>query len=79
MTEKQRLLFSEILIMNLEFANEEDLFKRWRLSKDIRTKLRSLKRSMGIEAFEALMQKGRKTFSSPNKIVKPKKIQEVYG
>jgi hypothetical protein len=79
MTEKQRILFSEILIMNLEFSNEEDLFKRWRLSKDIRTKLKKLKRSMGAEDFKTFIERGKKAYCSPKRIIKPKTLETIYG
>jgi hypothetical protein len=67
MTEKQRLLFSEILILNLEFNLEKDPLKRWRLSKDLRAKKISLRRSMGVEAYERLLVKGREAYGIKNK------------
>lgn len=67
MTEKQRLLFSEILILNLEFSLENDPFKKWRMSKDLRSKKTSLRRSMGVEAYERLLVKGRKAYGIKNK------------
>lgn len=62
MTEKQRLLFSEILILNLEFNLESDPLKKWNLVKDLRKKKISLRRSMGVEAYERLLVKGREAY-----------------
>ena len=38
MTEKQRCLFSEILILHLEFNLEQDGIKKWNLVKELRKK-----------------------------------------
>jgi hypothetical protein len=62
MTEKQRCLFSEILILHLEFNLEQDVIKKWNLVKELRKKKISLRRSMGVEAYEKLLVKGRKAY-----------------
>jgi hypothetical protein len=62
MTEKQRCLFSEILILHLEFNLEQDGIKKWNLVKELRKKKISLRRSMGVEAYEKLLVKGRKAY-----------------
>lgn len=67
MTEKQRLLFSEILILNLEFSLEKDPLKKFNLVKELRAKKISLRRSMGVEAYERLLVKGRKAYGIKNK------------
>jgi len=67
MTEKQRLLFSEILILNLEFNLEKDPLKKWNLVKELRRKKISLRRSMGVEAYEKLLVKGRAAYGIKNK------------
>jgi hypothetical protein len=67
MTEKQRLLFSEILILNLEFNLENDPLKKWNLVKDLRKKKISLRRSMGVEAYERLLVKGRAAYGIKTK------------
>ena len=67
MTEKQRLLFSEILILNLEFNLEKDPLKKFNLVKELRAKKISLRRSMGVEAYERLLVKGRKAYGIKNK------------
>jgi hypothetical protein len=68
MTEKQRCLFSEILILNLEFSLEKDPLKKWDLVKNLRRKKISLRRSMGVEAYERLLVKGRAAYG-----IKPQK------
>lgn len=67
MTEKQRLLFSEILILNLEFNLEKDPMKKFSLVKELRAKKISLRRSMGVEAYERLLVKGREAYGIKNK------------
>jgi hypothetical protein len=62
MTENQRCLFSEILILHLEFNLEQDGIKKWNLVKELRKKKISLRRSMGVEAYERLLVKGRKAY-----------------
>ena len=62
MTEKQRLLFSEILILHLEFNLEQDGIKKWNLVKELRKKKISLRRSMSVEAYEKLLVKGREAY-----------------
>jgi hypothetical protein len=62
MTEKQRCLFSEILILHLEFNLEQDGIKKWNLVKELRKKKISLRRSMGVEAYEKLLVKGRAAY-----------------
>ena len=62
MTENQRILFSEILILHLEFNLEQDVIKKWDLVKELRKKKISLRRSMGVEAYEKLLVKGRKAY-----------------
>ena len=62
MTENQRILFSEILILHLEFNLEQDVIKKWDLVKELRKKKISLRRSMGVEAYERLLVKGRKAY-----------------
>ena len=62
MTEKQRCLFSEILILNLEFSLEQDVIKKWDLVKELRKKKISLRRSMGVAEYERLLVKGRAAY-----------------
>ena len=62
MTENQRCLFSEILILHLEFNLEQDGIKKWNLVKELRKKKISLRRSMGVEAYERLLVKGRAAY-----------------
>ena len=62
MTEKQRLLFSEILILHLEFNLEQDGIKKWDLVKELRKKKISLRRSMGVAEYEKLLVKGRAAY-----------------
>ena len=62
MTEKQRCLFSEILILHLEFNLEQDGIKKWNLVKELRKKKISLRRSMSVEAYEKLLVKGREAY-----------------
>jgi hypothetical protein len=67
MTEKQRCLFSEILILHLEFNLEQDSIKKWNLVKELRQKKISLRRSMGVANYEQLLIKGRKVYGIKNK------------
>jgi hypothetical protein len=67
MTEKQRCLFSEILILHLEFNLEQDGIKKWNLVKELRKKKISLRRSMGVEAYERLLVKGRAAYGIKTK------------
>jgi hypothetical protein len=67
MTEKQRILFSEILILNLEFNLEKDPLKKWDLVKTLRKKKISLRRSMGVEKYERLLVKGRAAYGISTK------------
>jgi hypothetical protein len=67
MTDKQRILFSEILILNLEFNLEKDPIKKWNLVKELRRKKISLRRSMGVEEYERLLVKGRKAYGIKTK------------
>jgi hypothetical protein len=67
MTDKQRILFSEILILNLEFNLEKDPIKKWNLVKELRKKKISLRRSMGVEEYERLLVKGRKAYGIKDK------------
>ena len=62
MTENQRILFSEILILHLEFNLEQDVIKKWNLVKELRKKKIKLRRSMGVEAYERLLVKGREAY-----------------
>jgi hypothetical protein len=62
MTEKQRVLFSEILIANLEFHLEKDVLRRWRLARELKKKKTSLRRSMGVEAYEKFVRSGKKAY-----------------
>jgi hypothetical protein len=62
MTENQRILFSEILILHLEFNLEQDGIKKWNLVKELRKKKIKLRRSMGVEAYEKLLVKGREAY-----------------
>lgn len=62
MTENQRILFSEILILHLEFNLEQDGIKKWNLVKELRKKKIKLRRSMGLEAYERLLFKGREAY-----------------
>jgi len=62
MTENQRILFSEILILHLEFNLEQDGIKKWNLVKELRKKKIKLRRSMGVEAYERLLVKGREAY-----------------
>ena len=67
MTEKQRILFSEILILNLEFNLQKDPLKKFNLVKALRKKKISLRRSMGVEEYERLLVKGRKAYGIKTK------------
>jgi hypothetical protein len=67
MTDKQRILFSEILILNLEFNLEQDVIKKWNLVKELRKKKISLRRSMGVEEYERLLVKGRTAYGIKTK------------
>jgi hypothetical protein len=67
MTEKQRCLFSEILILNLEFNLERDAIKKWNLVKELRQKKISLRRSMGVAEYERLLVKGRAVYGIKKK------------
>lgn len=67
MTEKQRCLFSEILILNLEFNLERDAIKKWNLVKELRKKKISLRRSMGVAEYERLLVKGRAVYGIKKK------------
>ena len=62
MTENQRCVFSEILILHLEFNLEQDPLKKWDLIKVVRKKKISLRRSMGVDAYERLLVKGREAY-----------------
>jgi hypothetical protein len=62
MTENQRCLFSEILILHLEFNLEEDGIKKWNLVKGLRKKKIKLRRSMGVAEYERLLAKGREAY-----------------
>jgi hypothetical protein len=48
--------------LNLEFNLESDPLKKWNLVKDLRKKKISLRRSMGVEAYERLLVKGREAY-----------------
>ena len=67
MTENQRILFSEILILHLEFNLEQDGIKKWNLVKELRKKKIKLRRSMGVEAYERLLFKGREAYGIKTK------------
>jgi|TARA_R110000868_G_scaffold44084_2_gene147644 hypothetical protein len=67
MTENQRILFSEILILHLEFNLEQDGIKKWNLVKELRKKKIKLRRSMGVEAYERLLVKGREAYGIKTK------------
>ena len=67
MTENQRILFSEILILHLEFNLEQDGIKKWNLVKELRKKKIKLRRSMGVEAYERLLVKGRAVYGIKKK------------
>jgi hypothetical protein len=59
MTESQRILFSEILILNLEFSLEKDSIRKWEVLKRLRSKKISLRRSMGVKEYEKFIEAGR--------------------
>lgn len=67
MTENQRILFSEILILHLEFNLEQDGIKKWNLVKELRKKKIKLRRSMGVEAYERLLVNGREAYGIKTK------------
>lgn len=62
MTDKQRVLFSELLILNLEYSLETEPLKKWDVLKKLRAKRISLRRSMGVEQYEKLVKLGKKQY-----------------
>ena len=62
MTDKQRVLFSELLILNLEYSLETEPLKKWGVLKKLRAKRISLRRSMGVEQYEKLVKLGKKQY-----------------
>ena len=48
--------------MHLEFNLEQDGIKKWNLVKELRKKKIKLRRSMGVEAYERLLVKGREAY-----------------
>ena len=62
MTDKQRVLFSELLILNLEYSLETEPLKKWEVLKKLRAKRISLRRSMGVEQYEKLVKLGKKQY-----------------
>ena len=62
MTDKQRVLFSELLILNLEYSLETEPLKKWEVLKKLRAKRISLRRSMGVEQYEKLVKAGKKQY-----------------
>lgn len=67
MTDNQRILFSEILILNLEYSLEKEPMKKWELLKKLRAKRISLRRSMGVEQYEKFIKAGRSKFGIKEK------------
>ena len=62
MTDKQRVLFSELLILNLGYSLETEPLKKWEVLKKLRAKRISLRRSMGVEQYEKLVKLGKKQY-----------------
>lgn len=67
MTDRQRNLFSEILILNLEYSLETEPLKKWEALKKLRAKRISLRRSMGVDQYEKLIRAGRKQYGIKEK------------
>lgn len=68
LTDKQRIIFSEILIKNLEFMMEtESPMKKWRLSIELRRLKSRLKRSMGKENYEKFITQGKQAYGITSK------------
>lgn len=68
LTDKQRIIFSEILIKNLEFTMEtESPMKKWRLSIELRQLKSRLKRSMGKENYEKFITQGKQAYGITSK------------
>jgi hypothetical protein len=62
LTEKQRLLFSDIVLKNLEFSLEKEPMRKFQLSVELRKMRHRLRRSMGIEAYDRFITQGRKAY-----------------
>jgi hypothetical protein len=59
MTDEQRVLFSEIAILNLEYFLEKDSLKKWEKLKKLRSKKLALQKSMGNKQYEKWVKMGR--------------------
>jgi hypothetical protein len=62
LTDKQRVLFSEIVIKNLEFSLEKDPMHKFQLSVELRKLKTRLRRSMGVETYEKFITQGKKAY-----------------
>lgn len=63
LTETQREIFSRLLDKNYEANRERDGKKSLELHNEVAAIQKELKDSMGEEAFQAFMDKGRKMFA----------------
>lgn len=62
LTEKQRLLFSDIVLKNLEFSLEKEPMRKFQLSVELRKMRQRLRRSMGAEAYDKFITQGRQAY-----------------
>lgn len=62
LTDKQRLLFSDLVIKNLEFSLEKDPMRKFQLSVEVRKLKIRLRRSMGVEAYEKFITQGKQAY-----------------
>ena len=63
MKDRERLLFSEILILNISLSTEKDIFRKLDLEKRIRQKKEVLKRMMGEQRYSEFITKGKEEYA----------------
>lgn len=59
-TPKQKIILGEICLLKLKFSLEQEIFNKWRISRDIRKKNLELKKSMGSDKWKTFLERGKK-------------------
>jgi hypothetical protein len=64
LTESQRLIFTQMVDINWEAVNQKDFKKKFALYEKLAELQIQLEKSMGKEAYDAFMRKGKQMFTA---------------
>lgn len=66
LTESQRAIFTRIIDLNWEFTQEKNSTKKFELFEQLNAAKSELKESMGVDAYNDFINKGKQMFSPKN-------------